>query len=101
MADAALQRDYAEVFDGRLPFRHRPALLLVDVVSAYLEPESPLYGPSFAAALAVSMGLAEKYQAGGADGGLFFRKAPALRAFQQGGRLGAFRLRSAPNRGRR
>lgn len=104
MPDTGLKQNYAGVFDGRLTFGDRPALLLIDLACAYLEPDSPLYGPSFPAALEVNKGLVEaarsaglpviftrvEYQRGGADGGLFFRKVPALRAFQRGDRLGAF-----------
>ena len=96
--------NYVGVFDGRLAFGQRPALLLVDVVMAYLTPGSPLYDPAFVAALAVNVRLVEAaraagvpviftnvvYQPGGADGGLFYRKVPALQAFQRGGAGGAF-----------
>lgn len=94
----------AGVFDGRLAFGQRPALLVVDVVMAYLEPGSPLHRPAFAAALAVNERLVAAarqarvpviftsvvYQPGGADGGLFYRKVPALQAFQRGDPAGAF-----------
>jgi nicotinamidase-related amidase len=94
----------AGVFDGRLSFGRRPALILVDVVMAYLTPGSPLYDPAFVAALAVNERLVAAartagipviftnvvYQPGGADGGLFYRKVPALAAFQRGGEGGRF-----------
>ena len=39
-----LSADYAAAgFDGRLEFGKRPALLMVDVCNAYLDPASPLY----------------------------------------------------------
>jgi len=91
-------------FDGRLAFGARPALLVVDVVMAYLTPGSPLFAPGFVDALVVNERLVAAaraggvpviftnvvYQAGGADGGLFYRKVPALAAFQPGGPGGAF-----------
>lgn len=91
-------------FDGRLAFGKRPALILVDVVMAYLEPTSPLYDAAFVAALAVNERLVAAargagvpviftnvvYQPGGADGGLFYRKVPPLKAFDRGGPGGAF-----------
>lgn len=91
-------------FDGRLPFGRRPALLLVDVVVAYLTPGAPLYDPAFATALASNERLVAAaraadvpvlftnvvYQPGGADGGLFYAKVPALKAFERGSPAGAF-----------
>lgn len=96
--------NYAGVFDGRLPFGRHPALIVVDVVMAYLTPGSPLYHPGFVAALTVNERLVAAaraagvpviftnvvYQPYGVDGGLFYRKVPALAAFQRGGAGGAF-----------
>ncbi|HEX8445766.1 MAG TPA: isochorismatase family protein [Sphingomonas sp.] len=96
--------DHAGGFDGRLAFGRRPALIVVDVVMAYLTPGSPLYAPGFAAAFAVNERLVAAaraarvpviftnvvYQPGGADGGVFYRKVPALQAFQRGRADGAF-----------
>lgn len=100
----ALTSSYAGAFDGSLPFGMRPALLVVDVVVAYLTPGSPLYDPAFEAALASNERLVAAarqagmpviftnvvYQPGGADGGLFYAKVPALSAFQRGSPMGAF-----------
>lgn len=99
-----LDEDYDRAgFGGRLPFGRRPALLLVDVVMAYLDPASPLAG-GFEPALASCRRLTDAarargvpvvftnvaYRAGGLDGGMFFRKVPALQAFLEGSPLGAF-----------
>jgi len=98
-----LEANYAGAFDGKLPFGRRPALLIVDVVAAYLEPASPLYAGG-EDALASNERLLESarrkglpvaftnvvYQAGGRDGGHFYRKVPALRLFQAGSPMGAF-----------
>lgn len=99
-----LQQDYAAAgFGGQLPFGQRPVLLIVDVVMAYLKPASPLYA-GVEAALASNERLAAAarqagvpviftnvvYEPGGADGGMFFRKVPALRAFTRGSPDGAF-----------
>ena len=75
----------------------RPALLVVDFVRAYLAPHSPLYaGVELARAAAQRLlGLARAagipvmhtnvvYEPGGADGGVFFRKLPALASFERG-----------------
>ncbi|HUD95510.1 isochorismatase family protein [Sphingobium sp.] len=99
-----LQEDYAAAgFGGRLTFGKRPVLLIVDVVMAYLKPASPLYaGVEVALASNERLAAAARdagvpviftnvvYEPGGADGGMFFRKVPALRAFTRGSPDGAF-----------
>jgi len=92
----------------------RPALLVVDFVQAYLVPESPLFAaaePARAAAeelLATSRGAGipivhtgVRYQRGGRDGGVFFRKVPALSCFEDGARpdLAAFAAGLEPRPG--
>lgn len=75
----------------------RPALLVIDFVKAYLLPGYPLYaGVESAHAAAVRLlGAARaagipvlhtnvEYQPGGRNGGIFFRKVPALRCFEAG-----------------
>lgn len=95
--------NYAGTFDGHLPFGKRPALLVVDFVVAYLEPSSPLYA-GVDEALASNIRLVSVareagipivftnvvYEPGGANGGLFYRKIPALKAFDAGSPLGKF-----------
>ena len=94
---------YRGAFDGHLRFGQRPALLIVDVVMAYLDPASPLYaGVELALASCERLVAAARaggipaiftnveYAHGGADGGVFFRKVPALQAFVRGSPLGAF-----------
>ena len=83
-------------FLQRLEAGTRPALLVIDFVKAYLLPDSPLFGgDGVRAALAgaiVLLGAARAaripvlhtnvaYQAGGRDGGIFYRKIPALGCF--------------------
>lgn len=98
-----LAASYAGAFDGRLSFGNRPALLVVDVVMAYLDPASPLYAGVedalasnerlVAAARAAGVPVIftrVEYQPGGVDGGLFYRKVPSLRVFERGSPLGAF-----------
>ena len=98
-----LAANYAGAFDGHLQPGKKLALVIVDVVVAYLDPTSPLYAAG-EAALAVNERLRAaaaasgapviftnvEYQAGGRDGGHFFRKVPALKAFVKGSPLGAF-----------
>jgi len=95
----SLQDNYAQGggFSGALRPGKRPALLVIDFVRAYLVPGSPLYAgaESARAASAALLGAARRagipivhtnvrYQAGGRDGGVFFRKVPALRCFEEG-----------------
>ena len=84
-------------FGGQLRPGGRPALLIVDFVRAYLVPGSPLYaGVEPARAGCVKLLRAARkaripvihtnvvYQPGGRDGGVFFRKLPALSCFERG-----------------
>jgi maleamate amidohydrolase len=99
-----LDDDYAGAgFGGRLAMGRAAALLVVDVVMAYLDPASPLYA-GVEAALAANERLVAAaraagvpviftnvvYEADGRDGGMFFRKVPALKAFIRGSADGAF-----------
>lgn len=84
-------------FEGRLTFGSAPALLVVDFVKAYTTPGSPLYAEVDSSRVAARALLHHcraarlpiihtkvAYQAGGIDGGIFFRKVPALRCFEVG-----------------
>lgn len=78
------------------PGKH-PALVVVDFVRAYLLPDSPLYAGVESARVATEelLGSARRagipvmhtnvvYEPGGPDGGVFFRKLPALASFERG-----------------
>lgn len=108
-----LDRDYeAAGFGGRLAFGQRAAVLVIDVVRAYLDKASPLYA-GVEAALASNARLVEAaraagvpvvftqvvYQPGMGDGGLFYRKVPALRAFEAGSPMGEIAPEVAPRPG--
>jgi maleamate amidohydrolase len=107
-----LAENYKGAFDGNLPFGQRSALLIVDFVVAYLDPASPLYA-GVEDALASNerlLAAARKagipilftnvvYTPGGADGGVFYRKVPALRLFDKGSPLGAFPASLQPREG--
>jgi maleamate amidohydrolase len=95
---ANLEDNYAGGgFGLTLPPGQRPALIIVDFVLAYLRPGSPLYAgvePARDASarllqLARTAGIPVlhtnvRFQAGGRDGGVFFRKLPALSCFADG-----------------
>jgi len=101
--------NYTGAFDGSLPFGKRPAIIVIDMVEAYLQPGSPLYAGIEAAvdsaarlvSVARQCGVPVfftnvEYQPGGADGGVFFRKVPALKVFEKGSPLGAFPAHLSP-----
>jgi nicotinamidase-related amidase len=105
MSDPLSKNYAAGGFGKSLQPGRRPALLVVDFVRAYLVPGSPLYAGVEAACDACRELLAAAraagipvfhtnvhYQAGGRDGGVFFRKVPALACFEAGARpdLAAF-----------
>lgn len=111
LAQRQLADDYQQAgFGAALPFGRRPALLLVDLVQAYLQPGSPLYAPGFVEAVAPNQRLVAVareagvpviftcvvYGADGRDGGRFFQKVPALQSFVKGSALGAFAVGLAP-----
>ncbi len=97
-----LQKNYQGAFDGALGFGESPALILIDFVDAYFAKDSPLYAgveDTLASALRVRDAARDAgipviytnvvYQTG-TDGGMFFRKVPALEAFMVGNPLGAW-----------
>ncbi len=83
---------------GALAPGRRPALLIVDFVRAYVTPGTPLYGSACVAAQGPALELLAAaraagiprlhtrvaYESGGRDGGVFFRKIPALQIFESG-----------------
>jgi maleamate amidohydrolase len=105
MADEmALAKNYqAAGFFGRLPFGTSPALVVIDLVDAYLVPDSPLYAGTPDVLPANVRVVAAARQAGipivftnvtylpdGSDGGMFRRKVPALSLFDTGSPYAAF-----------
>jgi nicotinamidase-related amidase len=94
----SLSENYARGGFGKsLQPGQRPALLIIDFVRAYLELGSPLYAgveqaradceTLLRAARAAGIPIVHTnvvYQPGGRDGGVFFRKVPALKCFESG-----------------
>ncbi|OZE43140.1 MULTISPECIES: isochorismatase family protein [unclassified Rhodococcus (in: high G+C Gram-positive bacteria)] len=96
-------------FAGELGPGRNPAVLVVDIVAAYLVDGSPLRAPVEAAveaaaqlvSVARSAGVPVvftrvSYQPGGTDGGLFTTKIPALTVFEEGSELGEFPVDPRP-----
>ncbi|WP_158774001.1 N-carbamoylsarcosine amidohydrolase [Cobetia sp. L2A1] len=86
--------NYKGVWDGRLGFGHKAALLVVDFMQGYILPESPLYAPGVVEAVARMPRLLKQARASGIeiihtnilylapeqrDGGLWVQKAPVMR----------------------
>jgi maleamate amidohydrolase len=98
--DAGLTANYESAgYLTRLELGAHPALLVVDFVKAYLLEDSPLYGGDgirsalrgaielLAAARRASIPIFHTnlhYDKNGHNGGVFFRKVPALRSFADG-----------------
>ncbi|MBF6331184.1 isochorismatase family protein [Nocardia transvalensis] len=105
-----LTEDYrAHGFAADLGVGERPAVLVVDICAAYLTDGSPLRAPVERAVRAAARLVARarasgrpvlftrvSYRPGTTDGGLFRRKVPALRVFEEGNPLGAFLTDPAP-----
>jgi maleamate amidohydrolase len=93
-----LQQNYRGVFDSRMGFGRRPAIIVVDFIKAYTQPGSPLYAPAVVDAVRATIPLLAAarernipiiytrvlYHPTGADGGLFVQKVPALRRMIEG-----------------
>lgn len=93
--------DNYSVYDGILGFGERSALILVDFVQAYFDKDCDLYA-DVEAELASALRIRDAaraagipvvysnvvYKEGGADGGVFFRKAPVLKNFIAGSPMG-------------
>jgi maleamate amidohydrolase len=93
-----LQTNYKGVFDARLGFGKRPALLIVDFINAYVTEGSPLYAPDVLTAVEETiplLSLARQkqipvlftkvlYNKNFRDGGIFVEKVPALKMMVAG-----------------
>lgn len=112
-SESELDRDYqAAGFGGELSPGRRPALLLVDMVRAYLDPACPLYAAAEGTVAPARAVLDAARQAGipiaytqvryapdGRDGGLFIRKVRPLELFAGATELGEVTPELAPRDG--
>ena len=98
-----LSENYKTAYDNELGYGDAPALILVDFVQAYFDDSCPLYADvddALASALRILAAARNAgvpvvytnvvYEEGGADGGVFFRKAPVLENFVAGNPMGAW-----------
>lgn len=98
---AELKENYRRAYGNRIGFGTRPALIMIDFVQAYFDPECELYAgveDALSSALRIrEVARAKKvpviytnvtYQHDGLDGGRFFQKAKPLRNFVSGNPMG-------------
>lgn len=93
-----LQQNYAGVFDGRIGFGKRAAILVVDFIRAYTTPGAPLYAAAVVEAVRQTVDVLAAarrrgvlviytrviYNPSGIDGGIFVQKVPVLRTLVEG-----------------
>jgi maleamate amidohydrolase len=98
MSNDSLEQNYKGVFDGRLGFGKKPAVIVVDFIRAYTTEGSPLFAPPVIDAVNETIELLEAarkhnapilytkvlYNKHGLDGGLFVQKVPVLRKMVDG-----------------
>ncbi len=98
-----LAENYKKAYDNQLGYGERPALILIDFVQAYFEPDCELYADVQAeldSALRIRdvarqagvpvMYTNVVYDADGLNGGVFFRKAKPLHNMIRGNPMGAW-----------
>ena len=92
------EANYRGVFDNRIGFGERPAVLVIDFIKAYTTKGAPFFGQGVVDAVKETVALLEGARAGnvpiiytkvlyhpsGMDGGLFVKKVPALRSLVAG-----------------
>ncbi len=93
-----LKTNYQGVFDGRLGFGQKAAVLVIDFINAYTTEGSPLYAPDVVTAVQETVDLLTQarhkgvlviytqvlYNPNGVDGGIFVQKVPVLRRMVAG-----------------
>lgn len=93
-----LENNYKGVFDGRIGFGKRPALLIVDFINAYVTEGAPLFAPDVVTAVdetisLLSLARAKQipvlytkvlYNKNFRDGGIFIQKVPVLKTMVEG-----------------
>lgn len=106
----SLSDNYKKAYDNRIGFGKKPALILVDFVQAYFDPDCALYA-DVEDELASAIRLRDAARAAGLliiytnvvyhksaiDGGRFFQKALPLKNFIKGSPMGAWPQGLSPN----
>lgn len=111
MSSESRELNYQGVFDTRLGFGSKPAVIVIDFVRAYTVPGAPFFGQGVVDAVDASVDLLAAarrqgvpviytqvvYQPSGVDGGLFFQKVPSLKLFVKGEPLGEIDPKITPH----
>ncbi len=98
MPQESKKDNYTGVFDGRIGFGKKAAVLVVDFVNAYTTPGAALYAPAVVDAVRETVDVLDvarrndilvvytrvQYSANGLDGGIFVQKVPVLRTMVEG-----------------
>jgi maleamate amidohydrolase len=104
------ETNYTGVFDNRIGYGQRPAVLVIDFIKAYTTKGAAFFGQGVVDAVAETVALLEGaraaqvpiiytkvlYHASGVDGGLFVKKVPALRKLVAGEPLGEIDAKVKP-----
>lgn len=98
MTDDNLKKNYVGVFDGRLGFGKKAAVVVVDFINAYTTEGSALYAPPVVGAVQQTVAVLDAarmadvpviytkvlYNKNGLDGGIFVQKVPVLLTMIEG-----------------
>ncbi len=105
MADSSAAKNYSGVWDNRLGFGRKSALLVIDLLQGYTLKGAPLFAPGVVRAVAempplLKLARAKKmpiihtrvfYNPGNfADGGVWIKKAPVLKSLVPGNKYAQF-----------
>lgn len=110
LSQESAEENYRGVFNNRLGFGRRLAVIAIDFVRSYTTPGAPFYAEGVVRAVAQTEVLFAQarrlgvpilhtrpiYHPSGRDGGLFVQKVPALRAMVRGEPLAEFDPAVAP-----
>ena len=114
MAEAAAARNYAGVWDNKLGFGRKTALLVIDLLQGYTLKGAPLFAPGVVRAVAEMPALLKLARAKKmpiihtrvlynpsdfADGGVWIRKAPVLKSLVPGNKYAQFCKGGEPKKG--
>ncbi|RUR33202.1 N-carbamoylsarcosine amidohydrolase [Vreelandella nanhaiensis] len=106
------QENYRGVWDGRIGFGRKAALLVVDFMQGYVLKESPLYAPGVVEAVANMPPLLDAARQSGTpvihtnilyhapdqiDGGIWVKKSPVMRAMVPGNPFAEFCTEVVPS----
>ena len=98
MTQESLSENYQGVFDGRIGYGRKPAVVVIDFINAYVTPGSALFAAPVIDAVRETADLLDIarrndipviftrviYSASGLDGGIFVQKVPSLRKMIEG-----------------